>query len=80
MHGEVDDKPNALESVLARMLFMTLSISQICAANFGDICNAVGQEATERLLVGKKSKSIYKMCIYQFKRFNNNSSVVFSVK
>ncbi|POI30041.1 hypothetical protein CIB84_006209, partial [Bambusicola thoracicus] len=25
----------------------------ICAANFGDICNAVGQEATERLLIPK---------------------------
>ncbi|OXB79271.1 UNVERIFIED_CONTAM: hypothetical protein H355_013192 [Colinus virginianus] len=26
-------------------------VRKICAANFGDICNAVGQEATERLLV-----------------------------
>lgn len=50
MHGEVDNKTNALER--AGMLFMTF-ISQICAANFGDICNAVGQEATERLLVCK---------------------------
>uniref|UniRef100_A0A8C5TTK6 Putative WW-binding domain-containing protein n=2 Tax=Malurus TaxID=55806 RepID=A0A8C5TTK6_9PASS len=28
-------------------------VRKICAANFGDICNAVGQEATERLLIPK---------------------------
>ncbi|NWS09691.1 PP4R1 phosphatase, partial [Pachyramphus minor] len=45
-------------------------VRKICAANFGDICNAVGQEATERLLVCK-TKTIYRTCISQFKRFNN---------
>lgn len=59
MHGEVDNKTNALER--ARMLLMTFFISQICAANFGDICNAVGQEATERLLVCKNQNQFTRL-------------------
>lgn len=28
-----------------------VDLFQVCAANFGDVCNAVGQESTEKYLV-----------------------------
>lgn len=32
-------------------LFMICFMFQVCAANFGEFCSIVGQEATEKLLV-----------------------------
>lgn len=34
-----------------RVMGMPFAFFKVCATNFGDICHAVGQEATEKFLV-----------------------------
>jgi hypothetical protein len=51
---------------------MPLTFFKVCATSFGDICHAVGQEATEKflvceaLLLSALSKSLAKFFICEF--------------
>lgn len=46
-----DDKVTLRNGLFTIMFFFSFFMFQVCAANFGEFCSIVGQEATEKLLV-----------------------------
>uniref|UniRef100_A0A3Q3VRU5 Uncharacterized protein n=1 Tax=Mola mola TaxID=94237 RepID=A0A3Q3VRU5_MOLML len=49
-------------------------VLQVCAANFGEFCSIVGQEATEKLLVRNSLWGIRKACAECFMMVSNSTS------